>query len=154
MEYVKGETLEAVLDREKSLDVPRALTYAVQILKGVEHAHEAQILHRDLRPANVLISESGALKVADFGTSRLLESSHATTVIGSPPYMAPEAVPGPRGARVGHLLGRRDDLPDADRECFPTSAPTPRRSSASWPRGAARRPRSRTPRSRARSPTS
>src|SRR5574340_172395 len=80
MEYVKGESLEAVLDREKSLDVPRALNYAVQILKGVEHAHEAQILHRDLRPANVLISESGICKVADFGTSRFLERSHATTV--------------------------------------------------------------------------
>src|SRR4030095_3887193 len=50
MEYVKGETLEAVLDREKSLDVPRALTYAVQILKGVEHAHEAKILHRHPQP--------------------------------------------------------------------------------------------------------
>ena len=62
MEYVKGESLEAVLDREKSLDVPRALNYAVQILKGVEHAHEAQILHRDLRPANVLISESGVVQ--------------------------------------------------------------------------------------------
>jgi len=94
MEYVKGESLEAVLDREKSLDTPRALNYAVQILKGVEHAHEAQILHRDLRPANVLISESGVCKVADFGTSRLLERSHATTVIGSPPYMAPEAFQG------------------------------------------------------------
>jgi serine/threonine protein kinase len=94
MEYVKGESLEAVLDREKSLDLPRALTYAVQILKGVDHAHQAQILHRDLRPANVLISESGAIKVADFGTSRFLERSHATTVIGSPPYMAPEAFQG------------------------------------------------------------
>jgi len=94
MEYVKGESLEAVLDREKSLDVPRALAYAVQILKGVEHAHENQILHRDLRPANVLVSESGIVKVADFGTSRLLEKSHATTVIGSPPYMAPEQFAG------------------------------------------------------------
>jgi serine/threonine protein kinase len=94
MEYVKGESLEAVLDREKSLDVPRALNYAVQILKGVEHAHEATILHRDLRPANVLISESGVVKVADFGTSRFLEKSHATTVIGSPPYMAPEQFAG------------------------------------------------------------
>src|SRR5437867_13022010 len=94
MEYVKGESLEAVLDREKSLDVPRALNYAVQILHGVDHAHEAQILHRDLRPANVLISESGVVKVADFGTSRFLEKSHATTVIGSPPYMAPEQVQG------------------------------------------------------------
>jgi eukaryotic-like serine/threonine-protein kinase len=94
MEYVKGESLEAVLDREKSLDIPRALTYAVQVLKGVEHAHQAQILHRDLRPANVLVSESGVVKVADFGTSRLLEKSHATTVIGSPPYMAPEQFQG------------------------------------------------------------
>jgi serine/threonine-protein kinase len=94
MEYVKGESLEAVLDREKSLDVPRAVNYTVQVLKGVEHAHEAQILHRDLRPANVLISESGVCKVADFGTSRLLERSHATTVIGSPPYMAPEQFQG------------------------------------------------------------
>ena len=94
MDYVKGESLEAVLDREKSLDLPRALNYIVQILKGVEHAHQAQILHRDLRPANVLVSESGVVKVADFGTSRFLEKSHATTVIGSPPYMAPEQFQG------------------------------------------------------------
>jgi serine/threonine-protein kinase len=94
MEYVKGESLEAILDREKCLDLPRAVGYAVQILRGVEHAHRAQILHRDLRPANVLISESGVVKVADFGTSRLLEKSHATTVIGSPPYMAPEQFQG------------------------------------------------------------
>jgi len=94
MEYIKGESLEAVLDREKSLDIPRAVAYTLQILKGVEHAHEASILHRDLRPANVLVSESGILKVADFGTSRLLEKSHATTVIGSPPYMAPEQFKG------------------------------------------------------------
>lgn len=94
MEYVKGESLEQVLDREKSLDIPRALNYAVQILRGVEHAHGAQVLHRDLRPANVLISESGIAKVADFGTSRFLERSHATTVIGSPPYMAPEQFKG------------------------------------------------------------
>ncbi len=94
MEYVKGESLEAVLDREKALPLPRAINYVVQILRGVEHAHEATILHRDLRPANVLISESGGVKVADFGTSRFLEKSHATTVIGSPPYMAPEQFQG------------------------------------------------------------
>ncbi len=94
MEYVKGESLEAVLDRERSLDVPRAINYAVQILKGVDHAHSATILHRDLRPANVMVSDSGLVKVADFGTSRFLEKSHATTVIGSPPYMAPEQFQG------------------------------------------------------------
>jgi serine/threonine protein kinase len=90
MDYVKGPSLEAILDRERVLNVPLALNYVAQILKGVEHAHEASILHRDLRPANVLVSDSGVVKVADFGTSRLLEKSHATTVIGSPPYMAPE----------------------------------------------------------------
>ncbi|HEY7409395.1 MAG TPA: serine/threonine-protein kinase [Vicinamibacteria bacterium] len=94
MEYVKGESLEGTLDREKSLDVPRALNYTVQVLRGVDHAHQNQVLHRDLRPANVLISESGVCKVADFGTSRFLEKSHATTVIGSPPYMAPEQFQG------------------------------------------------------------
>jgi eukaryotic-like serine/threonine-protein kinase len=90
MEYIKGESLETVLERDKELDGPRAMNYALQILKGVEHAHQAQILHRDLRPANVIISESGVLKVADFGISRFMEKSHASTVIGSPPYMAPE----------------------------------------------------------------
>jgi serine/threonine protein kinase len=94
MEYVKGESLEAVLDREKSLDTARAINYTLQILSGLEHAQAAQVLHRDLRPANVLISESGVVKVADFGTSRFLEKSHATTVIGSPPYMAPEQFQG------------------------------------------------------------
>jgi eukaryotic-like serine/threonine-protein kinase len=94
MEYVKGESLEAVLDREKSLDTARALNYVVQILRGLEHAQAASVLHRDLRPANVMISESGIVKVADFGTSRFLEKSHATTVIGSPPYMAPEQFQG------------------------------------------------------------
>jgi serine/threonine protein kinase len=61
----------------------------------VEHAHHQGVIHRDLRPANVLVSESGVVKVADFGTSRFLEiAAHGTTVIGSPPYMAPEQFQG------------------------------------------------------------
>src|SRR5205085_6862403 len=53
------------------------------------------VLHRDLRPSNVLVAERGLLKVADFGTSRFLEiAAHGTTVIGSPPYMAPEQFQG------------------------------------------------------------
>jgi serine/threonine protein kinase len=57
----------------------------------VDHAHAAGILHRDLRPGNILLSGTGVLKVTDFGTSRFLEAAaHGTTVIGSPPYMAPE----------------------------------------------------------------
>jgi eukaryotic-like serine/threonine-protein kinase len=91
MEYVPGETLEHAIMREGALDLPRALDYTCQMCNAVDHAHRAGILHRDLRPGNMLLSESGMLKVTDFGTSRFLEiAAHGTTVIGSPPYMAPE----------------------------------------------------------------
>jgi len=91
MEYVPGETLEHIIVREGILDLTRALDFSCQICNAVDHAHRAGILHRDLRPGNMLVSESGMLKVSDFGTSRYLEiAAHGTTVIGSPPYMAPE----------------------------------------------------------------
>ena len=91
MEYVAGETLEHVIMREGVLDLTRALDFSCQICNAVDHAHRVGILHRDLRPGNMLVSENGMLKVTDFGTSRYLEvAAHGTTVIGSPPYMAPE----------------------------------------------------------------
>ncbi len=91
MEYVPGETLETLIATGGRLDVDRALGYARQIAQAVAHAHGQGIIHRDLRPANVLVSEADVLKVADFGTSRFLEiAAHGTTIIGSPPYMAPE----------------------------------------------------------------
>lgn len=95
MELVEGETLEAILTRDKAIDLPRALAFSRQICAGVEHAHNQGVLHRDLRPGNILITESGDVKIADFGTSRFLEiADHASTVIGSPPYMAPEQFQG------------------------------------------------------------
>jgi eukaryotic-like serine/threonine-protein kinase len=95
MEFVPGETLEAILSREGPLDIPLALDYTCQICNAVDHAHRQGILHRDLRPSNVLVTGNGLLKVADFGTSRFLEiAAHGTTVIGSPPYMAPEQFQG------------------------------------------------------------
>ncbi|MGC4084096.1 MAG: serine/threonine-protein kinase [Vicinamibacterales bacterium] len=95
MEFVKGETLETVISRAGALDVPTALDYTCQICNALDHAHRHGVLHRDLRPSNVLVSDSGLLKVADFGTSRYLEvAAHGTTVIGSPPYMAPEQFQG------------------------------------------------------------
>ena len=91
MEYVQGETLEEKILRDGALDVPLALDFTCQICNAVDHAHRAGILHRDLRPGNMLVSETGLLKVTDFGTSRFLEiAAHGTTIIGSPPYMAPE----------------------------------------------------------------
>jgi serine/threonine protein kinase len=91
MEFVAGETLETIIAREGALDLARSLDYTCQICNAVEHAHRHGVLHRDLRPSNVLVADSGLAKVADFGTSRFLEiAAHGTTVIGSPPYMAPE----------------------------------------------------------------
>lgn len=91
MEYVPGETLEGLIIKSGGLDIGRALDYACQICNATDHAHRQGVIHRDLRPANVLVSEGGMVKVTDFGTSRFLEiAAHGTTVIGSPPYMAPE----------------------------------------------------------------
>jgi serine/threonine-protein kinase len=91
MEYVPGETLESVIIREGTLDLTLALDFTCQICNAVDHAHSQGVIHRDLRPGNVLVTEQGLVKVADFGTSRFLEiAAHGTTVIGSPPYMAPE----------------------------------------------------------------
>ncbi|MEW6321424.1 MAG: serine/threonine-protein kinase [Acidobacteriota bacterium] len=95
MEYVPGETLEAIIEREGALDLAKALDYTCQICNAVDHAHRQGVIHRDLRPGNVLVTEHGLVKVADFGTSRFLEiAAHGTTVIGSPPYMAPEQFQG------------------------------------------------------------
>ena len=95
MEYVAGHTLEEVITRSGGLDAARTVDYTQQIGRAMEHAHAQGVIHRDLRPANVLVSDAGVLKVADFGTSRFLEiAAHGTTVIGSPPYMAPEQFEG------------------------------------------------------------
>jgi serine/threonine protein kinase len=95
MEYVPGDTLEALISRDGKIDLPRTLDYTCQICNALDHAHNNGVIHRDLRPGNVLVTEDGVLKVADFGTSRFIElAAHGTTVIGSPPYMAPEQFSG------------------------------------------------------------
>ena len=95
MEYVEGDTLENIIAHDGALDITRVIDYTMQIARAVDHAHSQGVIHRDLRPPNMLVSGSGTLKVADFGTSRFLEiAAHGTTVIGSPPYMAPEQFKG------------------------------------------------------------
>ena len=91
MEYITGETLETIIMREGAIELTRALDFSVQIANALDYAHRQNVIHRDLRPGNVLVNDQGLVKVADFGTSRVLEiAAHGTTVIGSPPYMAPE----------------------------------------------------------------
>ncbi len=91
MEYINGESLEEVLEREKVLPSHQAIEYILQIAGAAQHAHSNKIIHRDLRPSNIILSEQGVLKITDFGTSAWLNSNpYASTRIGSPPYMAPE----------------------------------------------------------------
>ena len=94
-EYVPGETLETIVVERGARELTDALDFTCQIANAVEHAHRQGVIHRDLRPANVFVTNKGLLKVGDFGTSRFLEiAAHGTTVIGSPPYMAPEQFEG------------------------------------------------------------
>jgi len=91
MEYVEGESLESLLEREKMLPYKLASQYILQICDALDYAHSRQILHRDLRPANIMASKTGTLKVGDFGVAALLEKMpYAKTIIGTPPYMSPE----------------------------------------------------------------
>jgi eukaryotic-like serine/threonine-protein kinase len=95
MEYVEGESLENLLEREKTLPYKLACRYALQICEALDYAHSQQVLHRDLRPANILVSKTGVLKVGDFGVAALLEKMpYAKTIIGTPPYMSPEHLQG------------------------------------------------------------
>ena len=91
MEYVNGKTLEKIIDKEKILDSQKAIDYVLQIAGAVDHAHNNKIIHRDLRPSNIIISTEDQVKITDFGTSAWLNNvPYASTRIGSPPYMAPE----------------------------------------------------------------
>ncbi|NMB99507.1 MAG: serine/threonine protein kinase [Thermoanaerobaculaceae bacterium] len=92
MEYVDGESLAERLAKVQCLDEAKAIGFSIEITDAVCYAHKQNILHRDLRPSNVLLTKDDIAKVTDFSISRLLkdDESYASTRIGSPPYMAPE----------------------------------------------------------------
>jgi eukaryotic-like serine/threonine-protein kinase len=92
MEYVAGRNLRDYIQAPRKLEVSHVLCLMLQLLDGLHYAHERGIVHRDVKPANLLIADDGRLKITDFGIART-ESSNLTrgsSVIGSPGYIAPE----------------------------------------------------------------
>jgi len=123
LEYVEGQTLADLLDRGP-LPVEDAIEYAVQIAAGVEAAHEAGVIHRDLKPGNIIITPEGQAKVLDFGLARTEEAQGSSTnteaaTITSPAIQHSPTMPGvilgtaaymsPEQAR-GHRVDKRTDI--------------------------------------------
>ena len=95
MEYVPGRTLRSLLHEQGRLNPREALDIMDGVLSGLSAAHAAGLAHRDVKPVNVLLSQQGMVKVADFGLARLLTSARYTktgTIIGTAAYLAPEQV--------------------------------------------------------------
>jgi serine/threonine-protein kinase len=97
MEFVKGLTLKQLIEAGDILPTPVGLRIAKQICAGLAAAHEVGVIHRDIKPQNILIESTGGLKIMDFGIARLKEEHGMTaegTVVGTPDYMSPEQARG------------------------------------------------------------
>jgi serine/threonine protein kinase len=97
MEYVAGQPLSQVLARERKLPLAKALEFAQEIAEALDYAHNQGVVHRDIKPHNILITEDGHAKIADFGVAWLSqEVGPSGEIVGSPAYMAPEQMAGKR----------------------------------------------------------
>jgi serine/threonine-protein kinase len=93
MEYVEGRTLGDELRKEGSLAPERVVGIGVQVCSGLDQAHTAGLVHRDVKPGNILIREDGVVKIADFGIARAAETTRLTqmgSVLGTAAYLSPE----------------------------------------------------------------
>lgn len=105
MEYLKGETLTQKIEREGPLSLKEAVRITMMVADALNYSHSEGIVHRDIKPGNIMIDPHGHVKVTDFGLARAIESSRLTmtgTIIGTPEYMSPEQ------ARGENLDGRSD----------------------------------------------
>jgi serine/threonine-protein kinase len=95
MEYVNGESLKSVIHMTKKLSIHAAVSLVKQICEGLGEAHRHGVVHRDLKPGNIMIDKNGQVKILDFGLARSIESKGITAtgiIIGTPEYLPPEQV--------------------------------------------------------------
>jgi len=105
-EYIEGETLKDRIERLGRLPLDEAAAYAIEIGRGLAAAHARRLVHRDVKPQNVLIDAEGRAKVTDFGIARSLESDGLTKtgrVLGTTDYVSPEQA-------MGHAVDARTDI--------------------------------------------
>lgn len=107
MEFVEGESLKEVLERWRPIHPEFALALVYQILRGLEHAHSKGIVHRDIKPGNVMLTQNGIAKITDFGLAKLTHGNTVQTaadsILGTPLYMSPEQA-------FGESVDQRSDL--------------------------------------------
>ena len=97
MEYVEGQTLSEVIQAAAPVPFNHAARTFFQVLEAIGYAHQNNVVHRDVKPANIMVTNDGTVKVTDFGIAKLVDSLHQTRtgqLTGSPFYMAPEQVQG------------------------------------------------------------
>ena len=97
MEYVNGKTLKELIVEKGKLNYAVAISISIQIAKALECAHKNNIIHRDVKPQNILVTESGIVKVTDFGIAKSSTSAtitNTTTIMGSAHYLSPEQAKG------------------------------------------------------------
>jgi predicted Ser/Thr protein kinase len=95
MEFMEGTTLQALLDEKRILEAEEAIQFSREICKGLDYAHAHGIVHRDVKPANIMITARGGVKIMDFGIAKAGGSMTSTgQVLGTPNYMSPEQVKG------------------------------------------------------------
>ncbi len=97
MEHVPGEDLKSFLKRSKQLSILTAVSLTKQVCEGLDEAHRLGVVHRDLKPQNIMIDREGNARIMDFGIARMMSASPLTAkgaIIGTPDYMSPEQVDG------------------------------------------------------------
>ncbi len=107
MEYIDGITLKNYIEHKGALSVKETISYSIQILRALEHAHLGGIIHRDIKPQNIMLLKNGQIKVTDFGIAKLPDAKTLTATdkaIGTVYYISPEQAAGERG------IDRRTDL--------------------------------------------
>lgn len=97
MEYIEGKTLKQLLKKRETLSLPEVIDIMLQLTDGLAHAHESYIIHRDIKPQNIMILDNGLVKITDFGIAMALNATQLTqtnSVMGSVHYLPPEQANG------------------------------------------------------------